>query len=39
MVPHPDLPYEVYACDFGVCVKEGFIMGTFCEPCHAGETE
>lgn len=39
MNPHSSLPYEVYARDFGACVKEGFIMGKFREPCRTGETE
>lgn len=38
MDPDPDLPYEVYARDFGGCVAEGFIMGAFREPCRKGET-
>ncbi|WP_312382998.1 dimethylarginine dimethylaminohydrolase family protein [Atlantibacter subterraneus] len=39
MDPDPELPYEVYARDFGACVKEGFIMGAFREPCRKGETQ
>ncbi|MGL4723772.1 MAG: dimethylarginine dimethylaminohydrolase family protein [Scandinavium sp.] len=39
MEPEPDLPYQVYARDFGACVAEGFIMGRFREPCRHGETE
>lgn len=38
MDPQPDLPYEVFARDFGGCIKEGYIMGNFREPCRKGET-
>lgn len=38
MEPEADLPYQVYARDFGACVAEGFIMGRFREPCRQGET-
>ncbi len=38
MDPDPDLPYEVFARDFGGCVSEGFIMGRFREPVRQGET-
>lgn len=38
MDPKEDLPYEVFARDFGGCIKEGYIMGSFREPCRKGET-
>ena len=38
MDPKADLPYEVFARDFGGCIKEGYIMGNFREPCRKGET-
>lgn len=37
MTPRQGLPYQVFARDFGACVKEGVIMGKFREPCRAGE--
>lgn len=33
-----NLTYQVFARDFGGCVKEGVIMGRFREPCRIGET-
>ncbi len=38
MEPQPELPYQVFARDFGACVADGFIMGRFREPVRAGET-
>ena len=38
MDPKPGLHYEVFARDFGGCVKEGYIMGSFREPCRQAET-
>ena len=38
MAPQPELPYEVFARDFGACAADGFIMGAFREPCRTGET-
>ncbi|WP_196008079.1 dimethylarginine dimethylaminohydrolase family protein [Clostridium tyrobutyricum] len=37
--PDINLPYEVFARDFGGCISEGFIMGKFREPVRQGETE
>ena len=37
MDPKENLPYEVFARDFGGCIKEGYIAGKFREPCRAGE--
>lgn len=39
MDPDPNLTYEVFARDFGICVAEGFVMGKFREPVRHGETE
>lgn len=39
MEPKPNLPYQVFARDFGACIPEGFIMGKFREPVRRGETE
>jgi len=38
MEPTPELPYEVFARDFGACISEGFIMGKFREPVRQMET-
>lgn len=38
MDPDPNLPYEVYARDFGASIAEGVIMGAFREPVRAGES-
>ncbi len=38
MDPDINLPYEVFARDFGGCISEGFIMGKFREPVRQGET-
>lgn len=38
MDPDPNLPYEVYARDFGGVVAEGMILGSFREPVRQGET-
>ena len=35
--PDPDLPYMVYARDFGVCLAEGALIGSFREPVRQGE--
>ncbi len=35
--PDPELPYMVYARDFGVCVAEGALIGSFREPIRQGE--
>jgi N-dimethylarginine dimethylaminohydrolase len=35
--PAPDLPYMVYARDFGACLAEGVLMGSFKEPVRQGE--
>ncbi len=35
--PDPDLPYMVYARDFGACVAEGVLIGSFREPVRQGE--
>lgn len=35
--PHPDLPYMVYARDFGACLAEGVLIGRFREPVRQGE--
>jgi N-dimethylarginine dimethylaminohydrolase len=37
MEPHPDLPYMVYARDFGACLAEGVLVGSFREPVRQGE--
>jgi N-dimethylarginine dimethylaminohydrolase len=37
MEPSPDLPYMVYARDFGACVAEGALIGSFREPVRQGE--
>ena len=37
MDPDPDLPYMVYARDFGACVAEGALIGSFREPVRQGE--
>jgi len=35
--PEPDLPYMVYARDFGACLAEGVLIGRFREPVRQGE--
>jgi N-dimethylarginine dimethylaminohydrolase len=35
--PEPDLPYMVYARDFGTCLAEGVLIGSFREPVRQGE--
>ncbi len=35
--PQPDLPYMVYARDFGACLAEGVLIGSFREPVRQGE--
>ncbi len=35
--PDPDLPYMVYARDFGACLAEGAIIGNFRETVRQGE--
>lgn len=35
--PDPDLPYMVYARDFGACLAEGVLLGAFREPARQGE--
>jgi N-dimethylarginine dimethylaminohydrolase len=37
MDPDPDLPYMVYARDFGACLAEGVLLGSFREPVRQGE--
>jgi N-dimethylarginine dimethylaminohydrolase len=37
MEPDPDLPYMVYARDFGACLGEGALIGSFREPVRQGE--
>lgn len=37
MEPSPDLPYMVYARDFGACLAEGALIGSFREPVRQGE--
>ncbi|HHY94419.1 MAG TPA: nitrate reductase [Firmicutes bacterium] len=37
MDPDPELPYMVYARDFGACVAEGVLIGRFREPVRQGE--
>lgn len=34
----PELPYQVFARDFGACISEGVIIGSFREPCRQGES-
>ena len=38
MEPKEGLVYEVFARDFGICLKEGYVLGHFKEPCRQGET-
>jgi N-dimethylarginine dimethylaminohydrolase len=38
MEPQPDLPYMVYARDFGAAVAEGVVMGAFYQPVRRGES-
>lgn len=38
MEPRPDLPYQVFARDFGASIAEGVIMGAFREPVRRGES-
>ncbi|MBN2205013.1 MAG: nitrate reductase [Thermoleophilia bacterium] len=35
--PDPGLPYMVYARDFGACLAEGVLIGSFKEPVRQGE--
>ena len=35
--PVPELPYMVYARDFGACLAEGALIGSFREPVRQGE--
>lgn len=35
--PHPDLPYQVYARDFGGIIAEGMIVGNYREPVRKKE--
>ena len=35
--PDPALPYMVYARDFGACLAEGVLIGSFREPVRQGE--
>ena len=37
MDPDPALPYMVYARDFGACIAEGALIGSFREPVRQGE--
>ena len=37
MDPDPELPYMVYARDFGACLAEGVLIGSFREPVRQGE--
>ena len=37
MDPDPELPYMVYARDFGACLAEGVLIGSFREPVRLGE--
>ena len=37
MEPDPSLPYMVYARDFGACLAEGALIGSFREPVRQGE--
>jgi N-dimethylarginine dimethylaminohydrolase len=37
MEPAPGLPYMVYARDFGACLAEGVLIGSFREPARQGE--
>jgi len=38
MEPRPELPYMVYARDFGASVAEGVVMGSFFQPIRRGES-
>jgi N-dimethylarginine dimethylaminohydrolase len=38
LIPEENLVYEVFARDFGICLKEGYVLGHFKEPCRQGET-
>ena len=38
MEPKEGWVYEVFARDFGICLKEGYVLGHFKEPCRQGET-
>ncbi len=38
MEPLPELKYQVFARDFGACLADGYIMGSFREPCRRGES-
>lgn len=35
----PELTNEVFARDFGACIKEGYLLGRFREPIRFGETD
>lgn len=37
--PQPDLPYMVYARDFGASIAEGVVMGKFFQPIRTGESQ
>lgn len=39
MDPTPGLTYEIFARDFGGCVAEGYIAGSFREPCRKNELQ
>jgi N-dimethylarginine dimethylaminohydrolase len=36
--PAEGLVYQVFARDFGICLKEGYVLGRFKEPCRRDET-
>lgn len=38
MEPLPELKYQVFARDFGACLADGYVMGSFREPCRRGES-
>lgn len=38
IAPEENLTYQVFARDFGICLKEGYVLGHFKEPCRQGET-
>jgi len=38
MEPNSELPYQVFARDFGACIAEGYIMGKFREPVRQRES-
>lgn len=39
MEPEENLTNEVFARDFGACIREGYILGNFKKPIRYGETE